>query len=666
MKIFLLPIFTFIFFSSITFSQYSAADSGLVRTTFARQFDHQIIERYLQSPKPAKAKAALLSIAQSEDTTWAGEIVRLKFSKYYNEICFALGELGLCKISSNFLLHQVFDNRNSQDNVHSALEALGKSGDINSFNLIEDHFSKGNNLNGISISLYNFYIRNIGNKDKIVSMLSKEIKTYDFPSQRNFEAAFALYRTNLPDSLKYLLADEINKFIQPLYIKNKYTEISLPYLLACLRRLKYFPHNFELFSRLLSYRNYAGKVEAVKALIYYPFQNKNELMLYLQLLKDFNSNFAQTAASSLEEIKLDNPLRNFLQQYISDLLLSNKLAENVQGKLFYSYVKLFNMDFEEAVSKYEKIIPDEYFYDACGIFDSSTTALNFLFSKFNTETNRKKISILQSLVNFQNKIKNKDKLNKLLIDAINSDSPALIAIAADGLDSVLILKEKNDLRSIITKQVESHKNDPNFQESIMSLTFLSEKIDTNFYNDVCAQLSGSKFYPVKKFAYKLLNRSTLELSNGQNNFEDFWKNSFRYKYAKVFTSKGSFTIEFLPQFAPISVGNFCYLIKQKFFNNNSFHRVVPGFVIQGGDPEETGWGGPNYDIVSEFSAINFDTGMVGMASAGKDTEGSQWFVTTGNYPHLNGRYTIFGKVVKDLSNVFKIEQGDTVLRIKLI
>ena len=134
----------------------------------------------------------------------------------------------------------------------------------------------------------------------------------------------------------------------------------------------------------------------------------------------------------------------------------------------------------------------------------------------------------------------------------------------------------------------------------------------------------------------------------------------------VTTVKGKFEFEFLPELAPVTVGSFCYLAGKKFFNGLNFHRVVPGFVIQGGDPLGTGWGGPGYEIISEFSDIPFDTGIVGMASAGKDTEGSQWFVMQGYFPHLNGRYTVFGKVIKGIETVDKTDQYDKILSIKLL
>ncbi|OIO19738.1 MAG: hypothetical protein AUJ54_06180 [Ignavibacteria bacterium CG1_02_37_35] len=134
----------------------------------------------------------------------------------------------------------------------------------------------------------------------------------------------------------------------------------------------------------------------------------------------------------------------------------------------------------------------------------------------------------------------------------------------------------------------------------------------------------------------------------------------------VKSSKGNFTIEFLPDAAPISVGNFCFLAEKNFFNGLKFHRVVPAFVIQGGDPENTGWGGSDLPIVSEFSPYQFQSGIVGMASSGKDTESSQWFVMQAFHPHLNGRYTVFGNVVEGMETVLQTEQNDEILSVELL
>jgi len=130
--------------------------------------------------------------------------------------------------------------------------------------------------------------------------------------------------------------------------------------------------------------------------------------------------------------------------------------------------------------------------------------------------------------------------------------------------------------------------------------------------------------------------------------------------ATVLTTKGPFTIELLPEEAPLNVDNFVQLAKRGYFNGIMFHRVVPNFVIQGGDPRGDGNGGPGYSIRCEINEVPYDRGTVGMALSGKDTGGSQWFVTHAPQPHLDGGYTVFGKVISGMEVVDNIVRGDVI------
>lgn len=130
--------------------------------------------------------------------------------------------------------------------------------------------------------------------------------------------------------------------------------------------------------------------------------------------------------------------------------------------------------------------------------------------------------------------------------------------------------------------------------------------------------------------------------------------------AVVTTSKGSFTIELLPEAAPLTVDNFIQLARRNYFRNVKFHRVVPNFVIQGGDPRGDGNGGPGYAIRCEINQLLYDRAAVGMALSGKDTGGSQWFVTHAPQPHLDGGYTVFGRVVAGMDVVDRIVRGDVI------
>ena len=118
--------------------------------------------------------------------------------------------------------------------------------------------------------------------------------------------------------------------------------------------------------------------------------------------------------------------------------------------------------------------------------------------------------------------------------------------------------------------------------------------------------------------------------------------------------------------APGSVASFVELVRSGFYNGKSFHRVVPNFVVQGGDPRGDGWGSVDYNLRSEFADLRYGAGAVGLASAGKDTESCQWFITHAPAPHLDGRYTIFAQVVGGLEVVEKLEIGDKIEQIELV
>jgi len=134
---------------------------------------------------------------------------------------------------------------------------------------------------------------------------------------------------------------------------------------------------------------------------------------------------------------------------------------------------------------------------------------------------------------------------------------------------------------------------------------------------------------------------------------------------RVETERGTFAIRLAWAEAPLTVANFLRLARQSFFDHAPIHRVVPNFVVQDGDPTGTGNGGPGDTIRDEANAIPYGTGTVGMALAGPDTGGSQWFVTQSPQPHLDGRYTVFGQVVTGMDVVHRIEQGDRILRVTL-
>ena len=132
------------------------------------------------------------------------------------------------------------------------------------------------------------------------------------------------------------------------------------------------------------------------------------------------------------------------------------------------------------------------------------------------------------------------------------------------------------------------------------------------------------------------------------------------------TSKGIILLELKPEEAPGAVASFVTLIGQHFYDNLYFHRVVPNFVAQGGDPRGDGNGSAPYNLRSEFGDLRYEEGSVGLASAGKDTESCQFFITHTPTPHLDGRYPIFAQVVGGMDVVHKLDIGDQILGAELV
>jgi cyclophilin family peptidyl-prolyl cis-trans isomerase len=135
---------------------------------------------------------------------------------------------------------------------------------------------------------------------------------------------------------------------------------------------------------------------------------------------------------------------------------------------------------------------------------------------------------------------------------------------------------------------------------------------------------------------------------------------------RVTTSAGTFTIEFDGVASPINQANLAALARSGFYTGLSFHRVVSGFVVQGGDPRGDGYGGPGYVVPCEWSNLRYERGTVGIALAGKDTGGSQFFVTQTPQPHLDARYTVVGQVGEGLEVIDRLLPGDIIEAVEVI
>jgi len=135
--------------------------------------------------------------------------------------------------------------------------------------------------------------------------------------------------------------------------------------------------------------------------------------------------------------------------------------------------------------------------------------------------------------------------------------------------------------------------------------------------------------------------------------------------ATLKTDRGDLEIELFASDAPKTVNNFVFLVREGFYDNTVFHRVISDFMAQGGDPTGTGCGGPGYKFNDEINSQKHAAGVISMANAGPNTNGSQFFITHLPQPHLNGKHTVFGKLKdpqKGMETLLKIKQGDKLIK----
>jgi len=133
--------------------------------------------------------------------------------------------------------------------------------------------------------------------------------------------------------------------------------------------------------------------------------------------------------------------------------------------------------------------------------------------------------------------------------------------------------------------------------------------------------------------------------------------------ATIETEKGNLVLELFASDVPMTVNNFVFLAREGFYDGTTFHRVIPDFMAQGGDPTGTGMGNPGYSFPDEFTEHTHVAGALSMANAGSDTNGCQFFITYTPQPSLNGKHSVFGQLIEGMDVLKKIENGDVMKRV---
>lgn len=262
---------------------------------------------------------------------------------------------------------------------------------------------------------------------------------------------------------------------------------------------------------------------------------------------------------------------------------------------------------------------------------------------------------------------NRNIIRLILSEFASSKDPLLTDICLTNLQDSIYVQYRNETCQIMTFDYQNFKLP---QDRDAAMMYIMAWGDMNFEGakDILTANLKSDDYEIAKTSADALKKITgtdheNEISALKFHTDPDWNyidNLNSKKFVTLKTGKGLIKLELYPDAAPFTVQNFIKLAETGYYDNTIFHRVVPNFVIQGGDPTGTGYSGPGYSIRSEFSPLSFAPYTVGMASSGRDTEGSQFFITHSPQPHLDGKYTLFGRVTEGFEVVDKIQAGDKI------
>ncbi|MCK9279936.1 MAG: peptidylprolyl isomerase [Melioribacteraceae bacterium] len=640
-----------LFVSTNLLAQFSKDNSDLILSTANRTFDKSIITKYLSSKNENDVKAALIALYHSNDSTFVDDIQKIDFSKFGKEAAFALGGIANCRKSIDLLFRELQVEANEYA-LREIIESIGKTGNQSDFERLIIYAEKHKPFAMKSaMGILNFHLRNFSLEGREALILLRIINESQDDNDIS-EALFTLFRKtptgitekqfNYNHLLKSINDDiVINtiKLIPKIDIDGK-ENLLLPYL---------------------SNKDWRLRGEAAKGLCALPNLSLENFKPILRLLIDKNPNVSRLTAMSVRNIKTSSLGMSFLLNGIN-YYLKKDLTVNAKGELFISLCKLDSENAYNYINEYANAVSDIFIIRVLEEVKSSPNYNYIYLSKNISKENEKDImNSAQAFLNLQKELIDSKEYTDKLIGLLENKYPSIISIIADGLDSTYIQTFDKEIKIIVLEQIKRNKNNSDYYESIASLSSLSSKLGKEFHNDILKELSQSDVTSIKNYADSQMGIKTEKKGNPL--FNELLKDSFSVNQFLVKTNKGDIKIELMPEISPITVGSFTKLVKEKFFDNIIFHRVVPNFVIQTGDPSGTGWRGPGYDIISETSTLPYKEGMIGMASAGKDTEGSQWFIMHSYYPHLNGKYSLFGKVISGMETVNIIDQDDKIISI---
>lgn len=609
---------------------------------------------FLSHPDPSLRFRAAMAFASMKDSTVIhslGTLLRDNQPEVRNAAAFALGQIGTSQ-AEDVLVHGFDAIDSSQTFIQanaSILEAVGKTGNENSLRFLSTIKSYDIRdsilILGQARGIYRFALRGITLPEG-TAVIVDMVASNQLPSSIRVIAANYLLRARNIDTKAHLST------LIPVFKQDKDPRIRMC-IATALGKSRDNQALSVIKSQFKKEKDYRVRCNIIRALNYYPYNSVKSFAF--DALRDDNLHVARTAAQYLADKsngadakRLRAISRGKLSWEVKSLLY---LATEKHMSRSYAITK-GNMHgeimdwFRRSQNPYEKaallraLAGDATNYQS--VYDLGFNADHPAVRTAAVE-GIASIALGDDLTNAYGKKANsiRRQLGGYLIEAINSGDVAMIAVASDALGDDL-------LKEFAASQIDK------LNQALQKLE-LPKAIET--YNALarCIAKISNEAYTRKSLEYN--HPIDWRLISGLNDTVT----------AELITSAGTIVLELFTDIAPGSVANFVQLSRDRFYNGKNFHRVVPNFVIQGGCPRGDGYGSLDYTIRSEFSPVYYsDEGYLGMASAGNHTEGTQWFITHSPTPHLDGNYTIFGRVRSGMDVVHAIQVGDEIKEINIM
>lgn len=615
--------------------------------------DLKALYKYFRHENPSYRYRAVMAFASVKKSEANDSLIRMLADPVMNvrtAAAFALGQTGDPKVTDRLIAS--FRGKDTLDinNEFNAaiLEAVGKTGSLSDLKLLATVKTYRSTdtllLLGQTRSIYRMALRNITCEEgtsRMVDLLYTDIVPYQVKLlaanylARAKDINLSLAKVRLTDIFTRERKPEIRMALATAFGKTKDPDFIAP-----------------LKTAMVSETDYRVKCNIMRAMGNFPYPDIRDMVL--GNLKNENLHIATTAAGVI----LSNGIVEDVPEYMKydTVTVPWQVRSKMNGAVLAHsalYFTKFKTAFTERVLKNMKEASSVY-AKAAYLDAISRDPFNYqhLIQAYSRESDQlMKITAIEGLGNV---LKNpnffrafgngfgqvKSEILNVLISAVTSGDPGQIATASG------IIREPS----------------LQWKEWFRDLTFVKDAVaklkmprDVEAYNELkntIAFLEGNTGFKPEAVAYNHPIDWSLMQGVGDSSI------------AAIKTEKGVIRVSLYRDEAPGTVANFIDLINKKFYNDKIFHRVVPNFVVQTGCPRGDGFGSLDYTIRSELPPLYYDgEGYIGMASAGNHTESTQWFITHSPAPHLDGNYTIFGKVVEGMDVVHKIQQGDKITEI---